>query len=195
MINTNYAENRAYFAKLFEADKVVIELKLVEALLTLSFACWAHKEILENGGEVIMREKYGDTFSVDKDRIWLKLDLSSTGKIIKTKKDASQEEKDEAHAKNKIVWEALLILSVEISEKWSAIKRDFMGAPILRALWAVHAKNADKSLDCVIPYRENESFWIRINDKEKMSVIYNVHFTDEIDKTLVKEMLEQLTQA
>ena len=142
-----------------------------------------------------MREKYGDTFSVDKDRIWLKLDLSSTGKIIKTKKDASQEEKDEAHAKNKIVWEALLILSVEISEKWSAIKRDFMGAPILRALWAVHAKNADKSLDCVIPYRENESFWIRINDKEKMSVIYNVHFEDEIDKTLAKEMLEQLTQA
>lgn len=36
-----------------------------------------------------MREKYGDAFSVDKDRIWLKLDLASTGKIIRTKKDAS----------------------------------------------------------------------------------------------------------
>lgn len=70
-----------------------------------------------------------------------------------------------------------------------------MGAPILRALRAVNSKNAEKGLDCVIPYWENESFWIRINDKEKMSVIYNVHFEDEIDKTLVREMLEQLTQA
>lgn len=70
-----------------------------------------------------------------------------------------------------------------------------MGAPIFRALKAVLAKNAEKTLDCAIPYRLKESFWIRINDKEKMSVIYNVNFDDEIDRVLAKEILDQMSQA
>lgn len=87
MINTNYPEESPYNAKLFEADKVVIELKLLDGILSMSFACKAHKYILENGGEEIMKEKYGDAFSVDKDKILLKLDLTPTGKVIKPSKN------------------------------------------------------------------------------------------------------------
>lgn len=80
------------------------------------------------------------------------------------------------------MWEKLAELAQEISERWSYIKRDFMGAPILRALRAVNAKNATaEAFNCGIPYRLKEKYWVRINDKEKMSVIYNVHFDDLID--------------
>ncbi len=49
--------------------------------------------------------------------------------------------------------EELTKLSIEVSERWSLIKRDFMGAPILRALKAVNAKNATAdALNCTIPY-------------------------------------------
>jgi len=52
------------------------------------------------------------------------------------------------------VREKLTELSIEISERWSLIKRDFMGAPILRALKAVNAKTATaEALNCTIPYR------------------------------------------
>lgn len=70
-----------------------------------------------------------------------------------------------------------------------------MGAPILRAIKAVNAKSATKDLDCFIPYRLKESYWVRINDKEKMSVIYNVNFDDEVDKVLCWEILDQMSQA
>lgn len=66
-----------------------------------------------------------------------------------------------------------------------------MGAPILRALKAVNAKNATAdALNCTIPYWLKEKYWIRINDKEKMSVIFNVNFEDVVDQTLAREMLD-----
>jgi len=70
-----------------------------------------------------------------------------------------------------------------------------MGAPILRALKAVQAKNAMETLNCEIPYWENEKYWIRINDKEKMTVIFSIHYVDEVDRTLAKEILTQLAEA
>ena len=51
------------------------------------------------------------------------------------------------------------------------------------------AKNATDALNCEIPYRENESYWVRINDKEKMTVIFSVHYQDDVDKTLAREIL------
>ena len=70
-----------------------------------------------------------------------------------------------------------------------------MGAPILRTLRAVKDKKANDSLNCEIPYRLKESYWIRVNDPSKMSLIFNVNFEDKIDLVLAQEILAQLVEA
>ena len=82
----------------------------------------------------------------------------------------------------------------EIPNKWSCIKRDFVGAPIYRALQSLKEKKSTNANNCQIDFRPHESYWIRA-DGDKVIVLYNIHFDDEIDQTLAKTMLGELIES
>lgn len=113
---------------MFESDGTQIEVTFYEGLLSVNYSLSSgFKQILENGGEESMREKHGDLFSVEDRNISLKIPVPS---VINLPKDATPEQKEEIHAKNKVTRETLQKLSEDIPNKWSCIKRDFVGGPI-----------------------------------------------------------------
>lgn len=75
-----------------------------------------------------------------------------------------------------------------MADQLSFIKRDFMGAPIERALKAFKDGKSDESLNCEIPYRKNEKYWIRAQ-KDKVEFIYSVNFNNKTDIALAKTVL------
>ena len=58
-----------------------------------------------------------------------------------------------------------------------------MGAPIARALLKLKEGKCDSSVNCEIGYRGKEKYWVR-GDKDKVTVLYTVHFDNEVDRAL-----------
>ena len=73
--------------------------------------------------------------------------------------------------------------------KFSCFKRDFIGAPIRRALIALKNNSvspADHS--CQISYRSDEKFWV-IAAKTEVTVSFSLHFDNPTDKALARIFL------
>lgn len=76
----------------------------------------------------------------------------------------------------------------KICSKYSCFKRDFLGAPIWRALKALQEGKTSPSLNCEIPYRKDEKYWI-VAGKNDVTVAFSLNFDNKTDKALARIFL------
>jgi actin related protein 2/3 complex subunit 2 len=159
----------------------------------LAFKCYGAKQILENGGSELLKEKYaeynlGDTYpGYD---VVISLDPETKPTKIKTPGGASDEEKSKIKEDNALVKVKLAEFADEIAEKWCRFKSDFMGAPIRKALLDIKEENKENYL-IEIPYRRNEKYWIKKMDDNAL-IYFSINFTDATDIALAKIMCNEL---
>ena len=82
--------------------------------------------------------------------------------------------------------------------KFSCFKRDFMGAPIRRALKALHKGSLDFKLNklgaanpafsCEISYRPDEKYWV-LSSKTEVTVAFALNFDNVTDRALARTFL------
>lgn len=122
-----------------ESDGVIFNLKHTDNVLTLDLNCQGGPQIRDNGGAEIMKQKHGEHYVEDhKDSdCRLRFDTSALPVPSKPSKKMSAEEKDAIHEENAKIKTEREQVGEEIGKAWSFIKRDFMGAPVLRALTAL----------------------------------------------------------
>ena len=59
--------------------------------------------------------------------------------------------------------------------KFSCFKKDFLGAPIRRALISLKAGAGKPSDSCEIPYRKDEKYWV-VSSKDEVTVSFALQF-------------------
>lgn len=92
--------------------------------------------------------------------VTLAIDISKLPQTQKLKKSMPEEEQNAIRASNEEAKRMRLEAAENISTKFSQFKRDFMGAPIRRALKGLQAKNGNPQHSCEVPYRNDESYWV-----------------------------------
>ena len=76
----------------------------------------------------------------------------------------------------------------------SKFKRDFLGAPIRKAMMCV--KEGKPVTECEVPYRKNEKYWLLpAADAKDFMLIYSVHYEDSTEQALAKVMMIEFTAA
>jgi actin related protein 2/3 complex subunit 2 len=78
--------------------------------------------------------------------------------------------------------------------KFSCFKRDFLGAPIRRALLALKNGTAKQSDSCEIPYRSDEKYWVIASQKE-VTVSFALNFDNVTDKALARIFLLEFSDS
>ena len=76
----------------------------------------------------------------------------------------------------------------QISMLFSCFKRDFLGAPIRRALLALKAGEDNTKNSCEIPYRNDEKYWV-LASKSEVTVSFALNFDNPTDKALARIFL------
>lgn len=72
--------------------------------------------------------------------------------------------------------------------KFSCFKRDFLGAPIRRALISLKNGAGNPSDSCEISYRPDEKYWVVASQKE-VTVSFGLQFDNITDKSLARIFL------
>ena len=75
----------------------------------------------------------------------------------------------------------------EIATKIAKFKRDFLGAPIRRAL--LQAKAGSSCTPCEIPYRKDEKYWITCPEPGSVCFYISFNFTNATDISMARIML------
>ena len=141
-----------------------------------------------------MTDKYGDAVAFEGDDVVLKFDMTQLPALTKVSKKMSPEEKDAAIEQNAQAKQQSQEIAERVAHDWSFIKRDFQGAPMYRALKQLKDGNSSEALNCMVPFRDKEQYWVRA-DSDKVTVIYTVHFEDLMDKSLAVIMLNEMVEA
>lgn len=79
----------------------------------------------------------------------------------------------------------------EIANKFACFKRDFLSAPIRKAMNIVLKKTKGTFQACQIDYRKDERMWI-FGSAEDVSVTYEINFESETDTALARIFLLEL---
>jgi hypothetical protein len=180
---------------LIEFDGVQISIKSEKSgEVKVDLKCLGGAAIRENGADETMARLYEGEYSSEGDGdCRLSFDMSSLPETQKPKKDSTDEEREAIHTANREAKEKRAEAATHISERWSYIKRDFIGAPILRALEALKDGSCSSDLNCDIPYRAKEWYWVR-STADKVTVIFSVHFDNKVDESLAKIMLYEMAE-
>ena len=72
--------------------------------------------------------------------------------------------------------------------KFSCFKRDFIGAPIRKALIALKGGKVTPNESCQISYRSDEKYWVIATNNE-VSVSFSLNFDNPTDKALARIFL------
>jgi hypothetical protein len=76
----------------------------------------------------------------------------------------------------------------ELCMKFSCFKRDFMGAPIRRALLSLQKGQGNPGDSCEIPYRTDEKYWV-VSSKGEVTVSFALQFDNPTDRALARIFL------
>ena len=120
----------------------------------------------------------------------LGIDTSNIPKTKKVSKALSEEEADKIRAENEITRKMRDEQAEKMANKFSCFKRDFMGAPIWRAMQDV-INGKDPQQPCQIDYRTDERFWV-FPDKNQVSVTFEVNVNSTEDQQLCRIFLVEL---
>ena len=85
-------------------------------------------------------------------------------------------------------------LAEEICMKFSQFKKDFLGAPIRRALKALKTGAGNPAHSCEIPYRNEEKYWV-VASKDEVTVSFAMHFDNVTDKALARIFLLEFSDS
>jgi hypothetical protein len=78
--------------------------------------------------------------------------------------------------------------------KFSCFKRDFLGAPIRRALLKLKAGAGNSKDSCEIAYRPDEKYWVIAAPKE-VTVSFSLNFDNQTDRALARIFLLEFTDS
>jgi hypothetical protein len=78
--------------------------------------------------------------------------------------------------------------------KFSCFKRDFLGAPIRRALLSLKAGAGNPKDSCEIAYRPDEKYWVIASAKE-VTVSFSLNFDNQTDRALARIFLLEFTDS
>ena len=83
-------------------------------------------------------------------------------------------------------------MTEKIATRISMFKRNFLGAPIRLAM-----KSALSGKPCaaaIIPYRQDEKYWVFVTEGDSVQVFFALNFVDTIDKELARVILLEFEQ-
>lgn len=82
----------------------------------------------------------------------------------------------------------------EICMKFSCFKKDFLGAPIRRALKQLKTGAGNPSHSCELPYRQDEKYWV-VASKDEVTVSFALQFENITDKALARIFLLEFSDS
>jgi actin related protein 2/3 complex subunit 2 len=106
-------------------------------------------------------------------------------------------EANAVRAKNEEIRKERDRLADGICQKFSAFKKDFIGAPMRRALknLAVDAKGSGNPSDsCEIPYRIDEKYWV-VAAKAEVTISFALQFDNQTDRALARIFLLEFSDS
>lgn len=165
-----------------------------------------YADIMANGGKEMLQEKYGKYYNASvpgydtPNTITLGVLRSDIPTIKKIPKDSSEQVKEQMKKENKEVLEKRKKIIKGIGKEFAVIKRNFIGAPIERALKAIKATPGNTnpeipdSYACQIRYRPDEQYWI-IPNKSTVIIVFSIDFKDPVDVGLARILLLEFHEA
>lgn len=81
----------------------------------------------------------------------------------------------------------------QIATKIAKFKRDFIGAPIRRALLQIQAGKV--ASQCEVPYRKDEKYWITSTEAGSASFLFSFNFGNETDISMARIMLLEFKES
>ena len=105
----------------------------------------------------------------------------------------SEEESNAVRAKNEEIRKEREAHAEKIADKFACFKRDFLGAPIWKAMQVVLGTQK-KFEPCQIDYRKDERFWV-FPGTEEVSCTFEVNFTNSEDQQLARIFLLELNDS
>jgi actin related protein 2/3 complex subunit 2 len=82
----------------------------------------------------------------------------------------------------------------EICMKFSCFKKDFLGAPIRRAIKQLKNGAGNPSHSCELPYRQDEKYWV-VASKDEVTVSFALQFENVTDKALARIFLLEFSDS
>lgn len=149
-------------------------------LLKMGFTCNSTKEILANGGQEMLNELYKEYLLPESENIpnydiTLGIDISKLPKPTKVKKNTDESAANQIKQANEQVKKEREKMIDELSAKFACFKRDFLGAPIRRALKELSLGAGNPAHSCEISYRSDEKYWVVVT-KSDVSVSFALNF-------------------
>lgn len=103
----------------------------------------------------------------------------------------TEEEANEVRARNEVIRKNRDEVCDKIASKYACFKRDFLGAPIRRAMKAVAEGTGASLKPCQIDYRKDERFWV-FPSAGDVNCTFEVNFESSTDQSLARIFLLEL---
>ena len=103
----------------------------------------------------------------------------------------TEEEAEKVRQGNEVIRKERETYAEEIANKFAQFKRDFVGAPIRKAMKGVLDKSNGSFKPCQIDYRKDERFWV-FGSNDDARVIFEVNFTSIEDQALARIFLLEM---
>lgn len=147
-------------------------------LVKFGFKCNCTKEILANGGKEMLEELYKEYIIPQSEALpdydlTLGIDATKLPKTQKVKKTMDEAEQAKIKAQNEEIRKERDKVAEEICYKFSCFKKDFLGAPIRRALKALQSGAGKPEHSCQISYRLDEKYWV-IASKGEVTISFGL---------------------
>ena len=162
------------------------------------FKCNNAEVIMENGGMEMLEQEYAQ-FMCPRDQwvpdwdVTLVISTSDLPKTQKVKRSMTEAEQEAIRQSNEAVRAERQVKVDEIATKFAKFKRDFIGAPIRRALLQMRDKAAVSN--CEIPYRKDEKYWIVSNAAGQASFYFSFNFKNATDISMGRIVLLEFKDA
>ena len=91
----------------------------------------------------------------------------------------SEEEAEAVRAQNEKIRKERDVICEQIATKFAQFKKDFLSAPIRKAMKCVLEKSGQFK-PCQIDYRKNEKFWV-FGSPDDVAVTFEIQFDNETD--------------
>ena len=126
----------------FDYDRCEYVLQRTEDnpnVLLFGFSCMCSSQILANGGQQMLDTLYKDDLLPEDQRmgkcdVTLGIDTSNIPKTKKVSKALSEEEAEKVRSENEEIRKQREEWADKVANRFACFKRDFMGAPIWKAI-------------------------------------------------------------
>lgn len=125
--------------------------------------------------------------------ITLKIDTTQMPQTKKVKKSLSEEEQNAIREANEKARDERKTICDQLTSRVTQFKRDFMSAPIRKALLSAGEGNEVQA--CCIHYRPKEKYWILPTKPGEMTLCYSINFETPDEIALVRVMLLEYQNA